>query len=169
MNTQAFCARTTIFVVLLLALLTPAAVAMPRFPMPLPDPLPPPPDAPASAMQAPWVLTTEGVSMFAATQTCAPPPAGTHCVDLTWTASSGSGVTYNLYRTATTGACAAANRIASGITGTYFADMAVTNGATYRYAVSAQNSGGESACTSEVQVQILTPPGPPTNPNATPQ
>lgn len=102
--------------------------------------------------------------------TCIPPKGG-HCVDLSWTASPTSGVTYNVYRSTTQGqACSApANKIASGITLLTFADMNVTNGATYNWAISAQNAGGESACTLEVQAQIPIPPQPPSAPSATVQ
>lgn len=93
------------------------------------------------------------------------PPAGGHCVDLSWTASSTPGVTYNAYRGTVTGVCKG-TKIASGLAATAFSDMNVVNGSTYFYAFSAQNSGGESTCTSEVQVLIAVPPQPPSNANA---
>jgi hypothetical protein len=105
------------------------------------------------------------IPTFAATCT---PPTGGHCVDVSWTASVTGGVTYNVYRGTATGVCRG-TKVGSGISAVTFADMNVTNGATYFYAISAQNAGGESACTSEVQVLIPIPPLPPSNPNAIPQ
>lgn len=111
------------------------------------------------------LILVAATPLFAAN--CVPPQGG-HCVDISWVASPTSGVTYNVYRGTATGVCQT-TRVASGLSGVAFADMNVANGATYFYAISAQNSGGESACTSEVQVLIPIPPGPPTNPNAIPR
>lgn len=85
-----------------------------------------------------------------------------HSVLLAWTASTTPGVTYNVFRSGTTGACGSV-KIAVGITGLNFTDSNVTSGATYFYNVDAQNSvGDESACAVEAQVQIPVPPAPPT-------
>lgn len=125
--------------------------------------LPAPPPAPPTAAVAP------PGAQAPQTQTCDPPPPGTHCVDLTWNASPTAGVTYNVWRSTTANACSnPANKITTGITGTYFGDLTVANGATYFYAITAQNSGGQSACTSDVQVLIGVPPSGATNPNAIP-
>ncbi len=97
---------------------------------------------------------------------CVAPPGG-HCVDTWWTASPTQSVTYNVYRSTSANACVTGSIIGSGISTTTFSDMNVTNGATYDYAIQAQNSGGKSACTSDVQVQIPTPPQPASNPGAT--
>lgn len=87
---------------------------------------------------------------------------GQHCVDLSWTASPTPSVTYNIYRGTVTGVCDQ-TLIGSGSASTSFADTAVTNGVTYFYAVSAADSGGESACTSEAMAVI--PAGnPPSSP-----
>ena len=96
--------------------------------------------------------------------------ATTHSVVLTWTASPTSGVTYNVYRSTTSGSCKTTT-VATGLTVLTFTDNAVTNGATYFYSVDAQNGGGKSACTSpDVQVLIpVDPPAPPSNLGATVQ
>jgi fibronectin type 3 domain-containing protein len=96
--------------------------------------------------------------------------AATHSVVLTWIASQTPGVTYNIYRTATSPSCKV-SVLTTGVTALTFTDNAVTNGATYFYSVDAQNSGGKSACTSpDVQVQIpIDPPSPPSGLNATVQ
>jgi hypothetical protein len=99
---------------------------------------------------------------------CIPAP-GQHCVDFTWTASPSPGVTYNLFRSTIANACVTGTQIQGGITGTAASDMNPTNGATYFYGLNAQNSGGKSACTVDVQVLVPTPPQPPTNPSATVQ
>ncbi len=93
--------------------------------------------------------------------------ATTHTVVLTWTASTTSGVTYNVYRSLTAGSCKTTT-VATGLTATTFTDAAVINGTTYFYSIDAQNSGGKSACTSpDVQVQIpIDPPAPPSGLNA---
>ena len=99
------------------------------------------------------------LSAFAQTQ---------HKVVLSWSASPTSGVTYNIYRSTATGACGT-TKIVSNVSVLTYTDSSVANGANYFYAVSAQNSGGESACTNEVQVLIPVPPAAPTNLGATVQ
>lgn len=101
---------------------------------------------------------------------CGISEAATHSVLLTWTASATSGVTYNVYRSLTSGSCKTTT-VATGLTATTFTDNAVTNGSTYFYSVDAQNGGGKSACTSpDVQVLIpIDPPAPPSGLNATVQ
>lgn len=117
-----------------------------------------PPAAPSGAM-----LGMAGVP------TACIPPVGGHCVDTFWTASPTAGVTYNIFRSSTANACVTGSLVGSGSSATTFTDMNVTNGASYNYAMQAQNSGGKSACTLDVQVQIPTPPQPASNPGATVQ
>ncbi len=66
-------------------------------------------------------------------------------INLSWTGSSTLGVTYNVYRSTTSGfAPSASNRIAN-VSGTSYADIGLTASTTYNYLVSASNSAGESA------------------------
>lgn len=83
-----------------------------------------------------------------------------HSVTLNWGASVTPGVAYNVYRSTTPGACGT-TKVGSGIAAVTFNDTTVVNGATYNYAISAQNAGGESACSNEVQAVIPSPPSPP--------
>lgn len=101
---------------------------------------------------------------------CGMAAAATHSVLLTWTASPTSGVTYNVYRSLTSGSCKTTT-VTTGLTATTFTDNAVISGTTYFYSVDAQNGGGKSACTSpDVQVLIpIDPPAPPSGLNATVQ
>jgi alpha-tubulin suppressor-like RCC1 family protein/fibronectin type 3 domain-containing protein len=80
---------------------------------------------------------------------------GTHHQSaLTWTASTGSGtIVYNVYRSSTQGSGYA--KIASAQAGTSFTDSAATDGSIYYYVVSAQNAGGESSYSNEVDVEPL--------------
>jgi fibronectin type 3 domain-containing protein len=80
---------------------------------------------------------------------------GKHSVTLTWTASTSTGVTYNLYRGTAAGVCSGTpTPYAIGISTTPFTDTNVTLGTTYFYNVSAVGTGGESACDGEVTVQV---------------
>ena len=113
------------------------------------------------------VLCLSIFSLNAFAQGCTKPPGG-HCVDISWIASTTTGVTYNVYKAATpvtTTVCTGV-KIQSGITGLTASDNNVVNGTTVYYQVSAVK-GDESACTLQVQVQIPIPPGPPSNPSAT--
>jgi fibronectin type 3 domain-containing protein len=92
---------------------------------------------------------------------------GKHSVALAFTASPTSGVTYNIYRGTAAGVCSGTpTPYATGVAQTSFTDFNVANGSTYFYAVSAVGTGGESACTSEVQAQVPNPPQPPSAPAA---
>lgn len=88
---------------------------------------------------------------------------GRRAVTLTWTASTSSGVSYNLYRGTAAGVCSGTpTPYQPGIATTSFIDTNVTLGTTYFYNVSAVGSGGESTCDGEVQVPVpnitTTPP-----------
>jgi fibronectin type 3 domain-containing protein len=85
--------------------------------------------------------------------------AGNAQVSLTWTASSGA-TSYHVKRSTTSGA----ETQISSPTSTSYTDTGLTNGTKYFYVVSAANSGGESAISSEVSA---TPSAPSTTP-ATP-
>ena len=76
--------------------------------------------------------------------------AGSSQINLTWTASPTTGVTYNVYEGATSGfAPSASNRIASGVPATGYAATGLNSLSTYYYRVTAVNAGGESAVTNQ--------------------
>jgi len=79
---------------------------------------------------------------------------GKHTVALSWTASTTSGVTYNIYRGSAAGVCnGTPTPYATGITSTSYLDQNVPAG-TYFYNVSAAGPGGESTCDGEVSVTV---------------
>jgi Malectin domain len=85
-------------------------------------------------------------------------------INLNWTASPTSGVTYDVFRSTTSGfAPSSSNQIASGVTVTSFSDSGLTCNTAYFYLVEAANSGGTSspsnqasattqACVTSVQI-----------------
>jgi hypothetical protein len=96
---------------------------------------------------------------------------GKHSVALTWTASTTSGVTYNLYRGSSAGVCSGTPApYVTGIAGTTYTDTAnLADGQTIYYNVSAVKGGAESACDGELQVQIPVLPGAPSGLSGTAQ
>jgi hypothetical protein len=67
-------------------------------------------------------------------------------INLSWSASSTHGVTYNIYSAATSGFTpSASNRIASGVTATSYSNTGLAASTTRYYVVTAQSSSGESA------------------------
>lgn len=72
--------------------------------------------------------------------------AGNQQIALTWTASAGA-ATYNVLRGTTSGSEAS---VVSGLTSASYTDTGLTNGTTYYYEVSAANSSGTSANSTEV-------------------
>ena len=84
-------------------------------------------------------------------------------VNLSWSASSGA-TAYYVKRSTTTGG--PYTQVATP-TATNYADNAVTNGTTYYYVVSAYNSYGQSANSSQATVTPVAPP-PPNNPPSAP-
>jgi fibronectin type 3 domain-containing protein len=63
-------------------------------------------------------------------------------IDLGWTASSTSGVTYSVFRSTTSGFTPApANQLATGLSATTYKDTTVSGGTTYYYVVQAVKSG----------------------------
>jgi len=95
---------------------------------------------------------------------------GKHSVSLSWTASTTTGVTYDLYRGSAAGVCqGTVTPYVTGITGTAYVDTTgLTDGETIYYNVSAVGTGGkESACDGELQVQIPVLPSPPAGLSAT--
>lgn len=89
--------------------------------------------------------------------------AGNQQVSLTWNASSGA-TTYNVKRATTSGG--PYTQVANGIA-TNDTDASLTNGTTYYYVVSAVNSAGESANSSQVSATPGVVPAVPTGLTAT--
>ena len=77
-----------------------------------------------------------------------------HSVALTWTESDSSVTSFNVYRGLTSGG---ETLLQSGILTTSYTDQAVQAGQSYFYEVTAVNSGGESAPSSEIAVTVPTP------------
>jgi hypothetical protein len=76
--------------------------------------------------------------------------ASSSAIKLNWTASPTSGVTYDLFRSTTSGFTpSSSNQIASGGMSTSFADSGLTCNKTYFYLVEAANSGGTSAASNQ--------------------
>ena len=71
--------------------------------------------------------------------------ASSSSINLTWTASPTSGVTYSVFRSTTSGFTpSASNRIASGVSSTSFSDSGLTCATAYFYLVEAVNAAGAS-------------------------
>src|SRR6266852_2138892 len=87
--------------------------------------------------------------------TLSTPVAGNNQVSLSWTASAGAS-SYNVKRSFTSGVNY--TLVATGLTATSFTDTTVTNGTTYFYVVSAENSAGESPNSNEVSATPAPPP-----------
>ena len=83
-------------------------------------------------------------------------------VILTWFASSGA-TSYNVKRSLTSGS----ESTVTNVTGTSVVDAGLVNGTPYYYVVSATNSVGESANSTEVSATPLPPPAAPTGLSAT--
>jgi hypothetical protein len=77
--------------------------------------------------------------------------AGDGQVALSWNAASGA-TSYNIYRSLTAGG-EGRTAYKTGVTTTSFTDTGLTNGTTYYYTVTAVNSAGESAQSSEVSAR----------------
>ena len=80
--------------------------------------------------------------------------AGNASVALSWTAPSGSGLTYNVKRATVSGGPYIS---VGGSSGTSYPDTGLTNGTTYYYVVTAVSSAGESGNSNEA---TATPSGP---------
>ena len=82
---------------------------------------------------------------------------GKHSVALSWAESGCPACTFNVYRSTTANACSGnPTPIATGLQVTGYDDTNVTLGTTYYYDVTAVNqaTGGESACSNEVQIAV---------------
>jgi len=87
-----------------------------------------------------------------------PVTTGIHTVSLSWTASTTTGVTYNVYRATTSGGYNYAAPLNSApIAGTSFTDCNVALGQPYYYVIRAvDGSGNQSVSTTEITVTIPT-------------
>jgi 6-phosphogluconolactonase len=74
-----------------------------------------------------------------------PGSPGSGAVTLAWTASATNSVSYNVYRSTTSGAYTSANKIASGVSATSYPDSGLTSGTTYYYVVTAVDAGGNES------------------------
>jgi hypothetical protein len=86
--------------------------------------------------------------------TSCPVTTGVHTVLLGWTASTTSGVTYSVYRAATSGGYNYGAPLATGITGTSFTDCSVALGQTYYYVIQAVANGISSVNSTEITLTI---------------
>jgi hypothetical protein len=87
--------------------------------------------------------------------------ASSSSINLTWTASPTAGVTYNIFRSTTSGfAPSSSNQIASGVTATSFTDTGLTPATTYFYLVEASNAGGVSPASNQASATTQTGPPP---------
>jgi hypothetical protein len=76
--------------------------------------------------------------------------SGSGQINLAWTASATSGVTYNVYESTTSGFTPSpSNRIASSVAGTSYSVTGLTAGLSYYYRVTAVNAGGESTASNQ--------------------
>ena len=82
---------------------------------------------------------------------------GCHFIQLSWTASTSSGVTgYNIYRGTASGAeSARAINTGGPVTGTSFTDVNTVSGTTYYYVVKATNGSNESPPSTEISAAAL--------------
>jgi fibronectin type 3 domain-containing protein len=80
--------------------------------------------------------------------------ASSHSVQLSWTASSTSGVSYDVFRATTSGGYGSTPLNPSPIAGTTFTDTTVLPGQTYFYVATAVDSGESSVDSNEVSVTI---------------
>jgi Cellulose binding domain/Fibronectin type III domain len=77
-------------------------------------------------------------------------------INLTWTASTIQGVTYNVYESMSQSFTpSASNRLATGLTSAAFEQQGLSSGMAYRYLVTAVNSFGESVPSNEASATTL--------------
>ena len=83
--------------------------------------------------------------------------AGNNQVSLSWTASGAA--SYNVYRGTSSGALGTKIKIKTGATSASYTDTTAVNGTTYYYQVTAVNSSGESAGSTQVSATPSSGPG----------
>jgi fibronectin type 3 domain-containing protein len=103
--------------------------------------------ATASARSSEYAANTSGTVTLPPTPTSLVATGGNASVVLSWTASAGA-TSYNIYRGTTSGG--EGSTPVGTATSNSFTDTGLTNGTTYYYKVSATNSAGTSAQSSEV-------------------
>jgi hypothetical protein len=103
--------------------------------------------ATASARSSEYAASTSGAVTLPSTPTGLVATPGNASVALTWTASAGA-TSYSIYRGTTSGG--EGTTPVGTATSNSFTDTGLTNGTTYYYKVSATNSAGTSAQSSEV-------------------
>jgi large repetitive protein len=107
-------------------------------------------DAADTASNSPTLTETVNPAAPTAPSNLAATDASSSQINLTWSASATSGVTYNIYESTTSGfAPSASTRIATGVTATAYAASGLNSSTTYYYRVTAVNAGGESAATNQ--------------------
>ena len=84
--------------------------------------------------------------------------AGSAQVALSWNASTGA-ASYNIYRSTTSGG-EGTTAIVTGVTGTTYTNIGLTNGTTYYYQVAAVSASGTSAQSGEVSAKPMAAAGP---------
>ena len=104
------------------------------------------------------------VTPVAASPASAPVPPVS--VALSWTASVTPGVTYNVYRSTTSGT-GYSEINTSPVTTTAFSDTAVSAGTTYYYVVTSFNGTLESSFSNQATAVVPSAPAPPTGVTAT--
>jgi hypothetical protein len=111
--------------------------------------------ASATASFASSAANTPTTSALTGTGTAAP----IHSVNLSWTASTTSGIeSYNIYRAVYSSKCGTYSNIGSTSSSTTaYTDNNVTDGTTYCYATTAVDSGGESGYSNITQA-VIPPP-----------
>ncbi|MGO9274515.1 MAG: hypothetical protein ACLQOO_30510 [Terriglobia bacterium] len=83
-----------------------------------------------------------------------PVTSGFHTVSLNWTASTTSGVTYNVYRATSSGGYNYSAPLATGISATSYTDCSVTLGQAYYYVTRAVSGSTTSVNSNEMSVTI---------------
>jgi sugar lactone lactonase YvrE len=82
-------------------------------------------------------------------------------INLSWTASATSGVTYNVYSGTVSGFTpATSNRIAAGVAATTYSHLGLSPSTTHYYVVTAQSSAGESVPSNQAAGATQAPGGP---------
>jgi fibronectin type 3 domain-containing protein len=99
-----------------------------------------------------------GVSTGSSEHTTPPPPPAA-MVQLSWHASTSSGVAgYNVYRSLYTNACGSFSRINTQLeTTTSYSDSQVSAGSSYCYATTAVNSNNQESAYSNVVLNVQIP------------
>lgn len=119
---------------------------------------------PTSCVQATPSGACTAPPAFGGVETVINPGSSSCALNLSWSAASSrcaAGATYNVYRSTTFGFTPSAeNRIATGVVGSSYSDVAVADGVTYTYIVRAVDTGNGAEDANLVE-RSATPSGPP--------